>query len=938
VRKFWSNLAVQLGKRAGLVSVVGLLVTAILGFGITKLDFATGQDSYLNKSDQVAKDNVEYQSLFGGQIMIVLLTMDPGTTVADLAEPANRLAIQQAKAELEKSPHVLTVVSPIDTLIYSQSSLLRSPAEPTQDPEQWTLADAQGSIASLAVDEAMKTDQDPESVEARTADFSATAERILPFTDSPGTDNTAERTLSNPEWVDLLLHDNTGAIRKPLRSSFFDETHAQMIVRLTGNASIEEEGAGATAVFDAWTERSVAQGDELPASTETELITCEEDGGCTLGALDKAETLVTGAPVLLKDINDYLRGGILSLGAIAVAIMMLILLVFFQVRWRLLPLAVVLIGVVWAFGMAGWIGIPLSIVTIAGLPVMLGVGIDYAIQMHARIEEEVIIDRATHPIQETARNLGPALLVVTFDAIFAFAALNFAKVPMIRDFALLLCIGIAVICFCSIIWPLAILGIREYKSPTKGRDFREGYLGRLTLFLGDLPTGLAPFLIVASLLIFVGGAAVEGKLVLQTDPIQWVNQESQSRKDVATLEERTEASSELGIFVQSEDGQTLLPDVVYKSADAEGNPCFSGTYPDPVEYVVSDGCYTQEEADAMTRDDLTMVWLETFTTDALDRYSDKLLVGSSILSPLADLTDVEGAQNITPPSALVWASYESAPASVQKLTVTPSIEALNLLFVTKPGDLEERSVMIDDMRTRFDEPAPEGAQPPEGVSATPSGLAVVGVGLLENLESNRVELTYLSIFFVFAFLTVRLKSVVRSLLSLVPVLIAVGLASLVAYAFSLKLSPMTAVGGPLVIAVCTEFTSLIILRFLEERERGFSPRASAEITATRTGRAFIVSGMTAVVGVAVIATSSLPLLRDFGIIVAMNVIVALLSALIVLPPILVWAEERGWVSKGMIAKEKLGNKDRDEEHPSENLVPGSPDLVRPDPDPDPAPA
>ena len=62
----------------------------------------------------------------------------------------------------------------------------------------------------------------------------------------------------------------------------------------------------------------------------------------------------------------------------------------------------------------------------------------------------------------------------------------------------------------------------------------------------------------------------------------------------------------------------------------------------------------------------------------------------------------------------------------------------------------------------------------------------------------------------------------RSLLSLVPVLIAVGAASLVAFAFNLKLSPMTAVGGPLVVAVCTEFTSLILLRFIEERDRGSS--------------------------------------------------------------------------------------------------------------------
>ena len=77
---------------------------------------------------------------------------------------------------------------------------------------------------------------------------------------------------------------------------------------------------------------------------------------------------------------------------------------------------------------------------------MLGIGIDYAIQMHARIEEEVIIDRAAHPIQETARNLGPALLVVTFDAVFAFAALQFAQVPMIRDFGSCCCVGIVVIC------------------------------------------------------------------------------------------------------------------------------------------------------------------------------------------------------------------------------------------------------------------------------------------------------------------------------------------------------------------------------------------------------------------------------------------------------------------------------------------------------------
>ena len=73
---------------------------------------------------------------------------------------------------------------------------------------------------------------------------------------------------------------------------------------------------------------------------------------------------------------------------------------------------------------------------------------------------------------------------------------------------------------------------------------------------------------------------------------------------------------------------------------------------------------------------------------------------------------------------------------------------------------------------------------------------------------------------------------------------------------------MPARGVPLVVATCTEFTSLILLRYIEERRRGHEPREAIDITARRTGRAFIVSAMTAISGVAVISFSSLPLLRS----------------------------------------------------------------------------
>jgi hydrophobe/amphiphile efflux-3 (HAE3) family protein len=801
MQRFWSVLAVNLGKRAGLVSVIGLLVTLILGLGITRLEFATGQDSYLNKDDQVYKDNVAYQSLFGGQAMLTVITMDEGHTVDELFDDTGRAQFTKFHDGLTETGDVHGVITPLSIVEFADS-LVQSP---DGDPSH--------SIAGEATQTALGKETNPEAQSARFDDAQQTLARVNAIPPS-------ERTLDNPEWVKFLLYDNRGDIRLAHRSFIIDSTHAQIITRLQGNESIDEEGAASDLVLK--------QAKEL--------------------SFDNASVVTTGAPILLKDINDYLRGGMLTLGGIAVAIMVVILLVLFNVRWRLLPLLVILVGVVWAFGLAGYLGIPLTIVTIAGLPVMLGVGIDYAIQMHARVEEEAVLDRAEHPIQETARNLGPALLVVTFDAIFAFLALRFAKVPMIRDFGLLLAVGIAAICLCSIVLPLAILGIREFRSPTTGKDFREGPLGRLVVFLGRIPATAAIPLAIAAVVIFFWGIAVEDDLTLQTDPVQWVNQDSEAIKNLHTVEDQTKSSSELGVFVQSGD------------------------------------VFTDKFVD----------FVHGFTREQLREQKGMLLTGSSIETAVGDLITVPGASDIAPTGAQVRAAYDVAPKDLQVSSVSPGANDFNIVFRAGPSSLEDRAPIVQEIR--------DDTHPPEGITLTPSGLAVVGVGLLENLEANRILLTYLAMLFVFLFLAVRLRSPIRALLSMVPVGIAVGMASIVAWAFSLKLSPMTAVGGPLVIAACTEFTSLILLRFVEERGRGYEPREAVDVTASRTGRAFIVSALTAIAGVAVLSFSSLPLLRDFGRIVAMNVAIALLSALVVLPPMLVWAERRNLVSRGLIKR------------------------------------
>jgi predicted RND superfamily exporter protein len=59
----------------------------------------------------------------------------------------------------------------------------------------------------------------------------------------------------------------------------------------------------------------------------------------------------------------------------------------------------------------------------------------------------------------------------------------------------------------------------------------------------------------------------------------------------------------------------------------------------------------------------------------------------------------------------------------------------------------------------------------------------------------------------------------------------------------------------------------------------------------RIGRAIAASGLTVMGGFGVLALSDFPLLENFGQVTALNIGLSLFCTLILLPPLLVWADE-----------------------------------------------
>ena len=67
--------------------------------------------------------------------------------------------------------------------------------------------------------------------------------------------------------------------------------------------------------------------------------------------------------------------------------------------------------------------------------------------------------------------------------------------------------------------------------------------------LGGLPTKAGLPLVILATILFVGGVLVEGRTKIQSDPVEWIDQSSQTVSDIDRLAEETDFASTLGVLV-----------------------------------------------------------------------------------------------------------------------------------------------------------------------------------------------------------------------------------------------------------------------------------------------------------------------------------------------------------------------------------------------------
>jgi uncharacterized protein len=564
--------------------------------------------------------------------------------------------------------------------------------------------------------------------------------------------------------------------------------------------------------------------------------------------------LVSGAPVVVSDVTESLSESLVGLLVGGLLVMALVLpLVFRRARFRMLPLAVALGAAGTVFGLMALFGVRLTLASIAVLPVLLGLGVDYAIQYQARVQED--------GVGRAIRVAVPAIGIAVLATVAGFAVLLLSPVPMVRGFGLVLMAGVVLAYFFALTAGTAALALLVRRRGGSAAVRGAGELlavatrpfARPARAVGSWLGGAArrvtatsvrrPVLVLGvGAALAVGGWVVDSRTEVVSDITELVPRDLPAVRDVLSLQDDTGIAGEVDVLVHADD--LTDPAVVGWMRD------YQERLKERFDYSSTNGC------------------------------------GEAELCPAVSLTDLFRTPEAASDQERIRALLDAVPEYFSQAVISADRQDAVMSFGIKLLPLDRQQEVLDEMRSELD--------PPDGVTARLAGLPVLAAEANAALSdpARRLGTLLAGLVVVALALLAVYRRWERAWVPLVPIALATGWSALLLWLIGVPLNPMSATLGALVIAISTEFAVLLVARFREEREAGLDVGAALARTYASTGAAVLASGVTAIAGFAVLAFSDVQMLKDFGRVTVIDLTVSILGVLVVLPAVLTIAERR----------------------------------------------
>jgi hypothetical protein len=564
---------------------------------------------------------------------------------------------------------------------------------------------------------------------------------------------------------------------------------------------------------------------------------------------------MSGTPAFLQQMEAGLMEnmGILIGGAMILMVLSMGIL-FSYVSMRLMPVLLVAIGLVISLGLMGLAGISLNMAVIGAFPVLIGLGIDYAIQFHARFDEEVRKGSLEDAVFMTVTRTGPAVMYAMLATSMGFVAMFVSSVPMIRSFGLVAIIGINICYWVSCIGMPTLGLLLNYKPKQQtGQCYAVGTEACDTIigeqeknqkmkkvkkssfsygqFLTDTSVKIAknplPILLIAGLVALIG---------FQIDPT---------------------------IPVQSDENSMVPTGMPAKLNLDEVKRVVGST--DTADFLIMGSRVTDLD---------TVLWMKEFQKYELAHHPE-LTASTSIVTYILQYNG-----GVMPETqAELNAVLARIPEKTKETYLSGSMNGI-IQFNTIDLEMPKKADLKDQMIREI-----EFLEPPIGISVEPTGNFELYTGLLVSMTESKETMTYLGFIFVFVFLILVYRHL-HAVSPIIPIIFIVGWNAVMMYLLGIDYTPLTTTLGSMTIGVAAEYTILVMERYAEEEERLHDSQAAIQESVKKIGTAITVSGLATFFGFSALCLSTFPIISNFGITTLIAVAFSLIGAIFVMPAVL----------------------------------------------------
>ena len=601
---------------------------------------------------------------------------------------------------------------------------------------------------------------------------------------------------------------------------------------------------------------------------------------------------VASLDLISHDIDEGTFDNLATLILLAVLVVVVLLAISFRsVRGVVFPLVGLSFALIWTYGLLNLAGARFTALEVAVAPLVLGLGIDYSIHLQRRYNafRAELEDSAESWLASCARLSTPlGLAVIT--TVAAFLANIVSPLPPLETFGIALAVGVV----SAFINATIVVGALHVVLDSSGKTVPADpiRMPRLSKKLVDLQRSQQAIVFIIALII--SGASIFGAMGLETefDLTDFLDDEMEIMEVREDLDSSYESAGWKLVYVMMEPDSSMeeidsdlillnemrgLHNDLANNHDVVGgggydaSPSYEGPYKVLYDAVDNDVMFGEEFGLVITEGDLRRGVASQFDMGAA---LQKLSENDSIADPFTGDSWSERIQN----------TVHLDGDKIVHIRIEVRVDASTSSETSKVVKWFEDELGSEDdsgkMRSEL-----------SGVAKIyVTGDLVALQNVLDGLNSSQLSSTAISFIVSFIVLLLLTRRAVPALVVLTPVVLATLWVVGSMVILSLKWNVLTVMVTALSLGIGIDYAIHMWRRFEAERNRREDVWDALEETISTTGVALVLSAGTTALGFLVLLFSPMPVVHQFGLVTALTVTFSLLLSIIVLPVLLMMAE------------------------------------------------